>query len=192
MRRHDGRVAVRVGLRPAFFVAGRPNAVGSVMTNPKDRVREVVEPAIEAMGYEIVRVHLAQTQRPTLQIMVDRKDGETVGVDDCAEVSRAVSAILDVEDPIPTAFTLEVSSPGIDRPLTRLKDFERWAGFEARIELEAPIDGRRRLKGRLTGVSGGTVMIETEQGEARVPFDAIQKAKLVLTNDLIAASGGRG
>lgn len=151
-------------------------------------VEALIAPALGALGYEIVRVILTGERRPVLQIMVERHDGVAIGVEDCAEVSRTVSALLDVEDPIASAYTLEVSSPGIDRPLTRLADFERFAGFEARVELNAPRDGRRRFSGRLLGVAGETVRLENDAGEVALPFDAIAKAKLLLTDALIAAS----
>jgi len=140
------------------------------------------------MGYEIVRVHLSGGQRPVLQVMAERADGAPMTVDDCADISRTVSALLDVEDPIQGAYSLEVSSPGIDRPLTRLKDFERYAGFEARVETRGPIDGRRRFRGVLKGVAGETVRLEVEGGLAELPFDGILRAKLVLTDALIAAN----
>ncbi len=140
------------------------------------------------MGYEIVRVQLSGGRRPVLQIMAERVDGAPMTVDDCADISRTVSALLDVEDPISGAYHLEVSSPGIDRPLTRLKDFERYAGFEARIETKALIDGRRRFKGVLKGTAGETVRVEIEGGAlAELPFGGILRAKLVLSDALIAA-----
>lgn len=120
--------------------------------------------------------------------MAERADGAPMTVDDCADISHAVSALLDVEDPIAGAYTLEVSSPGIDRPLTRLKDFERFAGFEAKLESRVSVDGRKRFKGRLGGVEDGEILIDTEQGAARVPFDTVLRAKLVLTDELIRAS----
>ena len=129
----------------------------------------------------------------TLQIMAERPDG-SMTIDDCADLSRSVSALLDVEDPISGSYRLEVSSPGLDRPLTRLKDFRTWAGFEARVELAAPQDGRKRFRGLLRGVEDETVLLE-EEGEAelhRLPFRAVAKAKLVLTDALIAATAGRG
>ncbi|MGQ9366357.1 ribosome maturation factor RimP [Azospirillum sp. ST 5-10] len=152
------------------------------------RIEQIVSPSIEAMGYEVVRVQLSGTQRPVLQIMAERADGAPMTVEDCADISRSVSALLDVEDPIAGAYTLEVSSPGLDRPLTRLKDFERFAGFEAKLEARVAIDGRKRFKGRLRGVEGDEVRIETEQGAAGIAFDNIQRAKLVITDDLIRAS----
>lgn len=140
------------------------------------------------MGYEVVRVQISGGQRAILQIMAERADGAPMTVEDCADISRSVSALLDVEDPIREAYTLEVSSPGIDRPLTRLKDFERFAGFEARLESRMAIDGRKRFKGMLKGVEDGLVCIDTEQGAARLEFDNILRAKLVLTDELIRAS----
>jgi len=140
------------------------------------------------MGYEVVRVQISGGQRAILQIMAERADGAPMTVEDCADISRSVSALLDVEDPIREAYTLEVSSPGIDRPLTRLKDFERFAGFEARLESRMAIDGRKRFKGMLKGVEDGLVCIDTEQGPARLEFDNILRAKLVLTDELIRAS----
>lgn len=140
------------------------------------------------MGYEVVRVQISGGQRSVLQIMAERADGAPMTVEDCADISRSVSALLDVEDPIREAYTLEVSSPGIDRPLTRLKDFERFAGFEARLESRMAIDGRKRFKGMLKGVEDGLVCIDTEQGAARLEFDNILRAKLVLTDELIRAS----
>jgi len=140
------------------------------------------------MGYEVVRVQISGGQRAILQIMAERADGAPMTVEDCADISRSVSALLDVEDPIREAYTLEVSSPGIDRPLTRLKDFERFAGFEARLESRMAIDGRKRFKGMLKGVEDGLVCVDTEQGPARLEFDNILRAKLVLTDELIRAS----
>ncbi len=140
------------------------------------------------MGYEVVRVQISGGQRSVLQIMAERADGAPMTVEDCADISRSVSALLDVEDPIREAYTLEVSSPGIDRPLTRLKDFERFAGFEARLESRMATDGRKRFKGMLKGVEDGLVCIDTDQGPARLEFDNILRAKLVLTDELIRAS----
>ncbi|MEI7606274.1 MAG: ribosome maturation factor RimP [Rhodospirillaceae bacterium] len=155
-----------------------------------ERVQGIIAPTVAAMGYEIVRVQLSGGRRPVLQVMAERVDGAAMTVDDCADISRTVSALLDVEDPISGAYHLEVSSPGIDRPLTRLKDFERYAGFEARIETKALIDGRRRFKGVLKGIAGERVRVETEDGAvAELPFGGILRAKLVLTDALIAAGG---
>ena len=154
-------------------------------------VERSIAPAIEAMGYDIVRVVLSGRRRPRLQIMAERKDGAGMVVDDCVAVSRAASAILDVEDPISGPYELEVSSPGIDRPLTRLADFERFAGFEAKLETALPLDGQRRWKGCLLGLDGETVRLQTKTGEVALPFAAIEKAKLVLTDALLAAHSPR-
>jgi ribosome maturation factor RimP len=152
-------------------------------------IERLITPSAEAMGFEIVRVLLTGNQRARLQIMAERADGSGMNVDDCARLSRAVSAILDVEDPIAGAYELEVSSPGIDRPLTRLTDFDRFAGFEAKLEtVAADADGRRRWTGRLLGLDGKSVRLATEDGEIAVPFANLAKAKLLLTDELIAAA----
>jgi len=152
------------------------------------RMAEIITPVIEDLGFELVRVRLMSGKSTTLQIMAD-KAGGGIEVDDCAEISNAVSAVLDVEDPILDAYALEVSSPGIDRPLTRLKDFENFEGYEAKIETAELIDGRRRFKGELAGIEGDEVLINIdEQGETvtiGLQFDWLSDAKLVLTDDLI-------
>ena len=162
-----------------------------------DTLKRLIEPTLEAMGFELVRVLVMGKQQATVQVMIERADRAVLTVEHCAEASRVISAVLDVEDPIRGAYTLEVSSPGIDRPLTRLGDFERFAGHVARIELSQPVDGRRRFKGRLAGVAGDAVRLTLEEpagaaADLDVPFAAIQRAKLVLTDELIAASGGVG
>jgi ribosome maturation factor RimP len=156
---------------------------------PRARIEALIGPTVEAMGYEVVRVQLIGKQRPTLQVMIERNDRRRLTVDDCAEVSRALSAVLDVEDPIGAAYTLEVSSPGVDRPLTRLADFSRFAGHLAKVEIGRPVDGRRRFSGRLAGVEGETVRLEVEGATVALPFADIQRAKLVLTDELLAAAG---
>lgn len=155
------------------------------------RIEQIIAPSVEAMGYEVVRVLLLGGQRPTLQIMAERADGAPMTVEDCADISRSVSALLDVEDPIAGAYTLEVSSPGLDRPLTRLKDFERFAGFTAKLETRLAVDGRKRFKGMLTGTEGEDVLIDTDTGPARVAFDNVLRAKLVITDELLRAAGGQ-
>ena len=153
------------------------------------RLADIVGPVIEGLGFELVRIRLMGGKTRTLQIMADRPDGG-IEVDECAAISTAVSAVLDVEDPIEENYILEVSSPGIDRPLTRLKDFEMWKGWEARIETSELIDGRRRFKGGLMGVEGDEILIEIEEGGADVTiglkFDWLSDAKLILTDELIA------
>ncbi|MBW4962565.1 ribosome maturation factor RimP [Sulfitobacter sp. CW3] len=148
------------------------------------RMAEIITPVIEDMGFELVRVRLMSGKQTTLQIMADRPDGG-IEVDELALVSQAVSAVLDVEDPIIEEYTLEVSSPGIDRPLTRLKDFDMFEGYEAKIETGELIDGRRRFKGELAGIDGDEVLINVEEGTIGLKFDWLTDAKLVLTDDLI-------
>ncbi len=154
------------------------------------RLAGIIGPVIEDMGFELVRVRLMGGQTKTLQIMAERPDGG-IEVDECADISGAVSATLDVEDPISETYTLEVSSPGIDRPLTRLKDFEAFEGYEARLETSELIGGRKRFRGVLAGVDGDEVLINIEQdGETMtvgLEFDWLADAKLVLTDDLIKA-----
>lgn len=158
-----------------------------------DRIADLIGPSLEAMGYDLVRIRYTGGGRPTLQIMAERTEDGQMGIDDCEEVSRAVSAILDVEDPIPDAFSLEVSSPGVDRPLTRPKDFERYAGHDARLELDIPQDGRKRFKGQLTGFENGDVLmriagVKEDEADMRFPLAEIGEAKLVLTDRLIEES----
>ncbi|NRB34659.1 MAG: ribosome maturation factor RimP [Rhodobacteraceae bacterium] len=148
------------------------------------RLAEIVGPVIEDMGYELVRIRLMSGKQTTLQIMADKPEGG-IEVDDCAEISNAVSAVLDVEDPILDAYALEVSSPGIDRPLTRLKDFEMFDGYVAKVETTELIDGRRRFRGELAGVEGDEVLITIDEGTIGLQFDWLSDAKLVLTDDLI-------
>ncbi|MCG6884933.1 MAG: ribosome maturation factor RimP [Silicimonas sp.] len=153
-------------------------------TSMDRRLAEIITPVIEDLGFELVRVRLMGGNTATLQIMADKPDGG-IEVDDCAAISTAVSATLDVEDPIEDAYTLEVSSPGIDRPLTRLKDFDAWQGYVAKIETTELIDGRKRFKGTLAGTEGNEVLIEIEEGTIGLQFDWLADAKLVLTDELI-------
>lgn len=155
---------------------------------PMDRrIAEIITPTVEGMGFGLVRVRLMSGKKSTLQIMAERPDG-TMEVDDCADLSRAVSAVLDVEDPIEGEYALEVSSPGIDRPLTRPQDFVRWEGWIAKLETNELIDGRKRFKGELRGVEDGEILIEIEEGVIGLSFDLLSDAKLVLTDELIAES----
>jgi ribosome maturation factor RimP len=153
------------------------------------RLAEIITPAIEGLGFELVRVRLMGGKTRVLQIMADRPDGG-IGVDECGDISTAVSAVLDVEDPIEENYVLEVSSPGIDRPLTRLKDFEMWKGWEARVETSELIDGRRRFKGTLAGVEGDEVLITIQESGEELTiglnFDWLSDAKLILTDELIS------
>ena len=149
------------------------------------RIAGIVQPIIEDMGFELVRVRLMDGKTKTLQIMADRPEGN-IEVDDCAQISHAVSAAMDVEDPHEDAYQLEVSSPGIDRPLTRLKDFDQWQGYEVKLETTELIDGQKRFKGILRGTQDDEVLIEIPQGVIGLKFDWLSDAKLVLTDELVA------
>ena len=152
------------------------------------RLAEIVQPTVEGLGFELVRVRLLGGMRKTLQIMAEKPEGG-IEVTDCARISTAVSAVLDVEDPLGDAYTLEVSSPGIDRPLTRLKDFATWAGHEAKVETQEAIDGRKRFRGTLAGVEDDEVLLTLEGDGDEVTiglkFEWLSDAKLVLTDELI-------
>ena len=150
-------------------------------------IEQLIAPALTAMGFDVVRIQLSGECRARLQIMVECRDRSPVSVQHCSEVSRAAGKILDVEDPISSTYILEVSSPGIDRPLTRLRDFSRFAGFEAKVETEVTIEGRRNFRGRLLGVEEETVRLATDVGQVVLPYAAVRKAKLVLTDRLVAA-----
>lgn len=156
-------------------------------------IERLIAPALDGLGFAVVRVKLLGNAPRTLQVMAERQGGGTVTVgamtvDDCGEISRVVSALLDVEDPISGSYSLEVSSPGIDRPLVRADDFERFAGHLAKIETRRPLDGRKRFRGQLLGVAGDDVRMMIDGGVAAIPFADITAAKLVLTDKLIAAS----
>ena len=153
-------------------------------------IEVIIAPSVAAMGFRLVRVAFTGGRGATLQIMVERVDDAAMSVDDCADVSRTVSALLDVADPIAASYILEVSSPGIDRPLVRREDFERFAGFEAKIELRDFVDGRKRFRGRLKGVEGDQIALEVDGAPCRLPLSGVLRAKLVLTDELIAASRG--
>ncbi|WP_457650758.1 ribosome maturation factor RimP [Profundibacter sp.] len=148
------------------------------------KLAEIVQPVIEGLGYELVRIRMMGGKTKSLQIMAERPEGG-IEVDDCARISTAVSAILDVEDPFEDPYALEVSSPGIDRPLTRFKDFDMWNGYEAKIETEELVDGRRRFKGVLAGTNDDEVLITIDEGTIGLKFDWLSDAKLVLTDELI-------
>ncbi|WP_425072456.1 ribosome maturation factor RimP [Sagittula sp. S175] len=160
-------------------------------TGMDKRIAEIITPVIEDMGFEVVRIRLQSGETPLLQIMAERPEGG-IHVDECAEISTAVSAVLDVEDPISDAYTLEVGSPGIDRPLTRLKDFDTYEGYEAKLETADLIDGRKRFRGILAGTEGDEVLINIEDHTAEdgtvtigLNFDWLADAKLVMTDELV-------
>ncbi|MEL6325267.1 MAG: ribosome maturation factor RimP [Pseudomonadota bacterium] len=155
----------------------------------EERLETLLTPAIEAEGFECVRIRITGSNAKTLQIMAELPDG-TMSAENCARLSRALSELLEEKDPIPEAFTLEVSSPGIDRPLTRLKDFERWDGFSAKIELTQAVENQKRFRGQLAGVEDDNVLfdIEGEDETALIPFELIAAAKLLMTDELITES----
>jgi ribosome maturation factor RimP len=155
-----------------------------------DQVISIIETSLVDLGYELVRVHFGGGNKPMLQIMFDRVDGQEVAIEDCTLASRTISVLLDVADPITEAYELEVGSPGIDRPLTRTKDFASYVGFEAKVELKQAVDGRRRYRGVLLGLDDGHVRLENPDAddvEIILPVSDVAKAKLVLTDELIAA-----
>ena len=158
------------------------NLIAKSYTDKK--LAELLNPILEDLGFEMVRVRLSSGDPSTLQIMADRLDGP-IGVDELAEINTSVGTILDVEDPIPENYTLEISSPGIDRPLTRIKDFDSFQGFEAKIETTELIDGRRRFRGVLAGVNNDEVLINLEEGTIGLKFTWLSEARLVLSDDLI-------
>jgi ribosome maturation factor RimP len=154
-----------------------------------ERIAALIEPSLAGLGYDLVRVQVDGKRQARIQVMAERRGGGRITVEDCAAISRAVSALLDVEDPVEGAYALEVSSPGIDRPLVRPDDYRRFAGQVARIELKAPIEGRRRFTGTLLGTEADAVAIDLGGGlVARLPIEQIDRAKLVLTDSLIAST----
>ena len=153
------------------------------------KVAALITPALEGMAYELVRVLILGRDRPTVQVMADRADGSQISVKDCERITHAVSAILDVDDPLPGRWTLEVSSAGIDRPLTRVKDWVRFAGHQARAEMAMPVDGRRRFTGIVLGADDLHARMRLDDGEeVSLPFADLRRAKLLLTDALIAAT----
>ena len=171
---------------PPFFVLDpdQPRHTGL-----EARLADLITPTLGGMGYELVRVAVAGRERPTVQIMADRADGAPMAVADCEAISHALGAVIDVADPMPGDWTLEVSSPGIDRPLTRRKDWNRFAGHLARAELEVPLDGRRRFAGVVLGADAGHAQLRLDDGSTvALPLPAIRRARLVLTDALIAAT----
>ncbi|MDG1858985.1 MAG: ribosome maturation factor RimP, partial [Emcibacteraceae bacterium] len=158
--------------------------MSSVLT---DKIAAMIEPTIEALGYELVRVQLFPSPRgeaSTLQIMAEKEDG-TMTVEACAKISREISVILDVEDPIESEYNLEVSSPGMDRPLTRLKDFVKYVGCEAKVEMNKTVDNRKRYRGKLIGVEEEVILINVDGESHKLNFTDVQKAKLVMTDELM-------
>ena len=167
------------------FTPAREKCRSRPILSATAHLEPIVGAAVEAAGYRLVRLRLLGGKRKTLQVMAERPDGG-MDIEDCAHLSRELSDFLEREDPIDGEYVLEVSSPGIDRPLTRLKDFARWAGHDTKIELAAPdADGRKRFSGLLLGLEGNNVMIEVNGARRTFPFGSIAEAKLVLTDKLI-------
>ena len=155
-------------------------------TNPvEERVIALIEPTAGELGYRIVRVRLSGNRRKRLQIMAERVSDGQMGIDDCGRLSRALSPVFDLEDPVQGEYDLEISSPGIDRPLMRIEDFERFMGHEAKLETAAMIDNRRRWRGVIQAVEGDEITLATDQGYAKLKFPALSDARLVLTDKLI-------
>ena len=151
-------------------------------------IERMIAPSLESMGFRLVRVSFGGGSRPVLQIMAEPADGSGMNVEHCADISRAVSALLDVEDPIKLAYTLEVTSPGIDRPLISREDFKKYAGFDAKFESERLIDGRKRFKGVIVGIDEqDRVTVTDDKTTIAVPFTEVRKAKLLLTDALLKA-----
>ena len=159
-------------------------------TSQDERILELAQPVAEALGLEIVRIRVMGAKKKTVQIMAERISDGGMDVDDCARLSRGLNESLEAADPIPDEYVLEVSSPGVDRPLTRLHHFARWEGWLAKLELDRLVEGRKRFKGVLAGVEDDAVLIDldSETETAVIPFDWIADAKLVLTDELMAAS----
>ena len=171
---------MRRGQKPRFFVKEN-------MMQIKHHLHDLIEPIVEGLGYEMVRIMTIGQKNPTLQIMIDRKDGQEINVDDCATVSRKISEMMDEKDPIKDQYSLEVSSPGLDRPLTKPEHFKRFLGYETKIETSEEVDGRKRFKGKTKSVdANNNIVLDMDGTEYSIPFDAISKAKIVLTDELLA------
>ncbi|MBQ7632845.1 MAG: ribosome maturation factor RimP [Alphaproteobacteria bacterium] len=150
----------------------------------KHYLQDLIEPVVEKEGFELVRVLTIGQANPTLQVMIDALDGSDITVDDCAKVSHALSDVLDEKDPIESRYSLEVSSPGVDRPLTKLKHFERWKGYEVKIETEDKVENRKRFKGKIANIEGENILLTADETKYTIPFSLVAKAKLVLTDEL--------
>jgi ribosome maturation factor RimP len=150
---------------------------------------KVIEPEVEALGYRLVRVAMiGGTSDPTLQVMAESPETRQLKLEDCERISRRISELLDEKDPIDRSYRLEVSSPGIDRPLTRRSDYSDWAGHEARLKLDEALAGAKQLSGTIKGINQDTVLLATPKGDREIPFESIASAKLLLTDALIKAT----
>jgi ribosome maturation factor RimP len=176
--------------RPPFCVLDNDNTDSiDQHTSLESRIHAEIELSLTHMGYEIVRVSVLGRERPTVQVMADRADGSLITIEDCEKINDVVSATLDVADIIKSAWTLEVSSAGIDRPLTRVKDWNRFAGHQARAEVNMPVDGRKRFTGVVLGADEAVARMRLDDGtEVALPLSDMRRAKLVLTDALIAAT----
>jgi ribosome maturation factor RimP len=162
--------------------------VKNISANGTETIEKMIDPSIVDAGYDLVRLQFLDDRRKTLQIMIERRDRRPVTVDDCATVSRIVSTLLDVEDPVPGRYNLEVSSPGIDRPLVKVDDYVRYTGFEASIEIKQALDGRKKFRGRISGVEDLNIEVECDGERTTLPFEEIRRASLVITDELIEAA----
>lgn len=161
---------------PAFLLEGK--------YMQKHYLQDLIEPVVTKAGYELVRVMSIGQVNQTLQVMIDKLDGTDITVDDCAKVSRLLSDMLDEKDPIADKYSLEVSSPGLDRPLTKIEHFKRYTGYEIKLETEEKVENRKRFKGKITEVADNNVILAAEEATYTIPFDLIAKAKLVITDEL--------
>ena len=176
----SGKIIGKWGQKPRFFVKEKR------MQN-KHPLEDMLTPVINQLGFDVVRILTIGQKNPTLQIMIERKDRTDIVVDDCAMVSRAVSDILDEKDPIKDQYNLEVSSPGLDRPLTKAEHFQRFAGYEAKIETSVEVDARKRFKGRILSLDDKeNIHFDMDGKEWVIPFEAVSKAKLLITDELLA------
>ena len=150
----------------------------------KHYLQDLIEPVVTAAGYELVRVMSIGQVNQTLQVMIDKLDGSDITVDDCAKVSHLLSDMLDEKDPIADKYSLEVSSPGLDRPLTKLEHFKRYVGYEIKLETEDKVENRKRFKGKIIEVVNNNVVLAMDETAYTIPFDLIAKAKLVITDEL--------
>ena len=153
-------------------------------------IERLIVPTLVSGGYTLVRLRMTGAKRRTLQLMAERLDGDAMTIDDCSEISRTISVLLDIKDPIDGTYDLEISSPGIDRPLVKVEDFSRYVGFEVEVRMKKPLNGRRKFSGRLVEVGHTNVSIEAGPlGEnVNMPLSCISEAKLVLTEDLVLAA----
>lgn len=157
--------------------------------NPlEEKIAKLVQPVVESMGLELFTVQQSgEGGGLIIQVMVENKKTGRLGMDDCSRLSRAIGAVLDVEDPITSSYRLEVSSPGVDRLLLKREDYAEYLGMDVKIEIDPPIEGQKRFRGRIEGMEGDEVLLKTDNGPARLPFPDIQKAKLVMSDELIKA-----